>query len=903
MTFRLGFLLLILTLVSQVVSAQVDSLVGQVSNSGADTYAGGMSGNGRFVVFESRGNIATENPRNADGNTEIFLFDYAQRRIFQITDTKSVLFDKSGLPTAFFNIRVDIVNTRPVISNDGKWIAFSSNATTSIPGQPANGTNPGLFDGNAFTSPTPTPTASPTSTATGTPTGSPTATATPSPGANILTGDGNLEMWVYQIPPYADVTDLSAGDEIPLTNLAPFDANGNPTAGTFTLVTNTAASQSPRAGTTLTGPFVADDNHDASINDNGTVVAFVSTRDLVPCVGNSIEPNNEDNDEIFTYVPGAGAACPMDGTGVDLRQITKTPRGEISNPIYNKNPTISGNGARVAFASTGDDPIDNPASTTNFDTGSNPATSRNEEIFYADLVGGVPTGGAQITTTTPTNPGNPVNILDVGRRMSRDGRYIAFESYADLGTVPNGANKTSFALYLYDALAPAPTPGNSPFRQIGPRSDADTAAIGGDIEHYPTFTDYDAGGASASLVFEMRLNIKADGSIPTTAADGLNNITGRPPQLYSYPLNVSSATATFTRLTKFPSPSLPSGLLASTQALPSNSVNRMAFNFALTELGTGNFDLRNEVFYYLLPQVDTPSPVTIDLATGATRIPVSLLPATTGTPSASPTATATATPTSTATSTATPTGSPNSTPTSTATPQTPPSVLGISPGMLAILNYQAGIDHPLAARTAVGSIDRSFSLPIELSGLSMSINGAACGLKAVSRHRIEFVVPPGLLPALAGTNYPLVINNNGVLLKSTVTLVPARPDIFNTEGLLAPGGRAKLFNVVNRVHTTEPFTVRTIKRKGNKFVPTILRVYVTGVANLGSGSISVRIGSSTMPATTDPVIVAPGIYTFDFALPSGLAHAGDQPVVITVNGGTVVFASRLDDTTSRVFIL
>ncbi len=888
MTFRLAFLLVIITLTffGSTVSAQVDSVIGQLSNSGADSYAGGMSGNGRFVVFESRGDIATENPRNSDNNTEIFLFDYAQRRIYQITDTKSVLFDTTR--AAFFdNIRVEITNTRPVISNDGRWIAFSSNATTSIPGQTPDGTNPGLFDGNAFTSPSPTPSGTATPTPTATPTGSPTAT--PTPGANPLTGDANLEMWLYQIPPYDEVSDLSAGGEIQATNLA---------GGTLTLVTNTPASQLPRAATSTTGAFIAEDNHDASINDDGSVTAFVSTRDLVPCIGNAFP--NDDNDEIFTYVPGAGAAC-MDGSGFNLKQVTKTPRGIISDPIYSKNPTISGNGQRVVFASTGDNPI------VDMTGGTNPSTSRNEEVFYADLIGGSPTAGTvkkQITTTTPTDPGRPVNILDLGRRMSRDGRYIAFDSYADLATEPNGANKTSFALYVYDAQAPPPTPGNSPFRQIGPRSDADTAANGGDVQHYPTFTDNDVSGAPATLVLETRLNIKADGTIPTTASQGLNPDPVRPSQIYSYPLNIPAATAIFTRLANFP---VPAGLIASTQLLPSNSLQRMAFNLSLSELGTGNFDLRSEVFYYLLPNVDTQTPVTIDLATGATRMPVSPVIVTTATPSPSPTSTGspTSSPTSTPTGSTTPTGSPTASPsaTPTATPQTPPAVVGISPGMLAILNYQAGIDRAIVARTAVGSINRSFSLPIELSGLTMTINGAACGLKAVSRHRIEFVVPPGLASALTGTTYPLVINNNGILMKSMVTIVPARPDIFNTAGTTSPGGRAKLFNVTNSVHTTEPFTVRTIMRKGNKLVPSALRVYVTGVANLAAGNLTVRIGGTTINARTGPVIVEPGVYTFDFDLPPGLAHAGDQPVVISVNGGTIVYNSRLDDTTSRVFIL
>jgi hypothetical protein len=117
-------------------SAQVDSVIGQFTNSGSESFAGGISGDGRIAVFESTGNLATENPRNADGNREIFLFDYAQRRIFQITDTKSLLTD-AAKPATFDNVKVEIVNVRPVISTDGRWIAFSSNATCAYPG---NGT-------------------------------------------------------------------------------------------------------------------------------------------------------------------------------------------------------------------------------------------------------------------------------------------------------------------------------------------------------------------------------------------------------------------------------------------------------------------------------------------------------------------------------------------------------------------------------------------------------------------------------------------------------------------------------------------------------------------------------------------------------------------------------------------
>jgi len=459
--FYLTFILIGLLFSAIDLRAQVNTVLGQVTNSTTESLAGSISGNGRFVVFESKGDVATENPRNADGNLEIFLWDYAQRRIYQITDTKSLVFNTSA-PATGANIRVAIINTRPVISNDGKWIAFSSNATIAYPGDATHppivsNTNPGSFDANAFTSPTPTVTPTPTPS----PSPSPTVTPTPTPGDNSLTNDGNLEVWLYQIPAYADVPDLSAGDELPVTDLS---------SGTFIRVTNTVPSALPRAGTAFTNGFIAADNHDPSINDDGSVTAFVSSRDLV--AGGNASP--DDNDEIFTYLRAAGA----------ISQITKTPRGTISSPIYNKNPTISGNGNRIAFASTGEN-VANAAITCG---STNPSTSRNEEIFYIDLAGGAaPTACKQVTTTTPMTAGAAVNLLDLGRRMSRDGRYIAFDSFADLANENSGTNYTSFAVYLYDT-----TLASNAFRRIGPRSDADTAATGGYVNNFPTFTDNDA---------------------------------------------------------------------------------------------------------------------------------------------------------------------------------------------------------------------------------------------------------------------------------------------------------------------------------------------------------------------------------------------------------------------------
>lgn len=226
--------------------------------------------------------------------------------------------------------------------------------------------------------------------------------------------------------------------------------------------------------------------------------------------------------------------------------------------------------------------------------------------------------------------------------------------------------------------------------------------------------------------------------------------------------------------------------------------------------------------------------------------------------------------------------------------------------MQAIMSFQAGFDRPIDLRSAEGSIKRSFMLPIELSGVTLTINGAACGLRSVSRHKIEFVVPPGLSAASAGTTYPLVLNNNGTELKTTVTIVPARPDIFNVEGLIGPGGRTKIFNVTNRVYTTEPFTVTSIIIRPRGRVPTRLRVYLTGAQNARISNTNVRIGrfdTLFAPVVSDAVLVAPGVYTIDFTLPPGMDRGGDQPIILSVVIDGVVFSSRLDDTATMFRIL
>jgi hypothetical protein len=145
-----------------------------------------------------------------------------------------------------------------------------------------------------------------------------------------------------------------------------------------------------------------------------------------------------------------------------------------------------------------------------------------------------------------------------------------------------------------------------------------------------------------------------------------------------------------------------------------------------------------------------------------------------------------------------------------------------------------------------------------------------------------------------------------VVIKKFISIVPSQPDIFNQAMFVGPGGRAKVFNVTNTVQTTEPFVVRTHLRKGNRLVPTVLRIFLTGVERVSVSFIQVRIGDTIISGAnilSAPVMVEPGIYAFDFTLPPGLQGAGDKPIVVTVDIQGTPARSRLDDTSARIEIL
>jgi uncharacterized protein (TIGR03437 family) len=775
------FVLLLGASVSINAQTTPDPFVTQVTTSTANSYISDMSGNGRFLVIESTGDIGTDKSvhNNADGNREIFLFDYAQRRIFQITDTKSARVDttkpalSTTTPSDFSNVKVEVSNNHPAISNNGRWITFSSNAST-----------PGNFDGDANSA--------------------------------SLVADGNQEIFIYFIPATTTV-DLSNGADPPFVDL---------TTGTFTQVTNTPASRTPTAGTTTASSFVAFDNRDPAINDNGSIVAFVSTRNLVGT-------NNADaNPEIFVYNRTAGTTA----------QMTQTSSTSVTNPIFNDNPSISGSGSVVTFISNAN--ISVGGSTNNADN--------DGEIYLGSFDGTTAAVTRQVTRTTAPFAGVAINFMTPGRHLSRDGNLVTFESFADLPG--NSSNQATTTVFIYNVST-------SGFTQVGPRGQSASPP------HFPTFTDYNASLQPATIIFVSPFNFKTDGTTPTTATDGLNPAGAY--QVFSAPV---SAPTTFTRLTNTPAPAL-SGAPPPIQAYTSNTRDRISFNTAFTEFGGLNTDNSSEAFYLLTRQGTDAAGATLSFFTGASERPI-------------------------------------------ATPSpTPPAVSALAPGMLAIVRSTTPLAPSNMAADSASESTRRPPLPVELNGVSVSINNAAAGLYFVSPGQINFVVPPGLIPTTGTNTYAVVINNNGTTIRSTIQIVIAQPDIFTVTNSFG-SNRASVLNVTNPLSagSPEPFNVTTtyINSSGQTVTEaTKLRIFLTGVRRITDPSqITVRIGTTdivgTATAATTPVTISqsdlPGTDQIDVTLPASLAGAGDVPVIVTILNSGTTFASRAADTAPKIRI-
>src|SRR6185295_4786989 len=187
------------------------------------------------------------------------------------------------------------------------------------------------------------------------------------------------------------------------------------------------------------------------------LLAFISTRNLVPGVGNA-----DFNPELFfyniqtqTFTQGTNTHDAVAGIGL----------------VFQSNPNLSSDGSLVAFISSA-----NLAG--NNDDGNGKG---NAEIYIANVgVSGL--SNIRQVTRTKTNATTPVNVnvWSPGRRLSRDGAYLAFESLANVPKANTDSNNVGLGMFVY-------TVATDTFVLVGPRI---TTLV--DIGRFPTFTDYSA---------------------------------------------------------------------------------------------------------------------------------------------------------------------------------------------------------------------------------------------------------------------------------------------------------------------------------------------------------------------------------------------------------------------------
>jgi uncharacterized protein (TIGR03437 family) len=300
----------------------------------------------------------------------------------------------------------------------------------------------------------------------------------------------------------------------------------------------------------------------------------------------------------------------------------------------------------------------------------------------------------------------------------------------------------------------------------------------------------------------------------------------------------------------------------------------MAFDMPY-DFGGGNADLSGEIFYLLSPIITAQSAAVLTFNTGASNMPVA-----TATPLPSPT--------------------PSPTPTPSPSPDVAP---GLAPGELSVVRSTVALAPSDASASGGSETKRSPALPVELNGVSVSVNGAAAGLYFVGNFVMPISAPIGL--GTVAVNINDAGANTDTLLRGFVQIVSGQPDIFTSTN--DAGGRAVVFNVTNPgARTVEPFSV-TSQDAGGNTVPTVLELNLTGVRLASTAEITVTVGTTAISAASITLVKSnpemPGFDIIDFTLPDTLAGAGDVPIVVTfTRTGQTATTSRSTATAAHITI-
>lgn len=281
------------------------------------------------------------------------------------------------------------------------------------------------------------------------------------------------------------------------------DLPRNATTATIKRITDTGTNFENE---TLKGIF---SNYTPTINDDGSVIAFVSTRQNFKAVDGGAQafaaakegPTNatpDGNGEIFTYNTGTKRFTQVTVT----RDVDATVNFSVRG--FNANPYLSGNGQTLAFLSG-----------FNFSGATaNKNTDFNGEIFTYKV--GDPANTTRQVTETTGNPAVPSNgvmnvMLAFTHPLSGDGTKLVFESAGDFA----GKNTEKLREVFLADLSTATTK----FTQITDQTTVDAAK--NDFNYFPSVNS-----AGTFVTFNSVLNLTpaTTSSIKADNADGSREV-------------------------------------------------------------------------------------------------------------------------------------------------------------------------------------------------------------------------------------------------------------------------------------------------------------------------------------------------------------------------------------------
>jgi len=369
----------------------VSHRAGSATGADANSFEPSLSDDGGFVAFASDGTDLDSGARDANGARDVYLYDRA-------AGTNDLLSRRdAGLPS--LSAGGDSANnyTSPVISHDGRWIAFTSAAANLVTGQ--IDTNGGI---DVFLRDRTGGTTILVSRSTASATQSGNGPSYPTP---AVSEDGR---WVAFS---SSATDLVSGQTPSLgtSNVFLFDR----LTGTTTLVSHSSAS----ATTGGNG-----DSYLSSLSADGSRLVFVST--ATDLVAGATDANAQS--DVFLYDRTAGSTTLVShAAGAPLT----TANAESLSSL------LLADGSGVIFQSRG----------TNLIAGQNDSNGEND-LFFFDPASG------SITLISHVN-GSATTAGNLGAGscvVSRDGRWILYDSLSS-DLIPE-VTDTGFSwdVFLYD---------------------------------------------------------------------------------------------------------------------------------------------------------------------------------------------------------------------------------------------------------------------------------------------------------------------------------------------------------------------------------------------------------------------------------------------------------------------